>query len=115
MRALFFLLALAAGIGIGLFNLSTGDALTTAIMLAVAAFVLAIVRPSFAWMSATVVGLGVPLVYLGATLGGLDIKYPPTPNIAATLLALLPAVAAALLALAMRRLVLGAPAPHTHH
>jgi hypothetical protein len=115
MRALFCLLAPAGGSGICLFKLSTGAALTPAITQAVAAFVLANVRPSFAWMSATVVGLGVPLVYLGATLGGLDIEYPPTPNIAATLLALLPAVAAALLALAIRRLVLGAPAPHTHH
>jgi hypothetical protein len=115
MRALFLLLALAAGIAIGVYNLSTGDTLTTAIMVAAVAFILAIVRPSFAWMSATLVGLGVPLVYLGATLGGLAIEYPPTPNIAATLLALLPAVAAALLGLAVRRLVLGAPTPHTHH
>jgi hypothetical protein len=115
MRALFLLVALVAGLGIGLFNLSTGDTLTTAILIAVAAFVLAIVRPSFAWMSATVVGLGVPLVYLGATLAGATIEYPPAPSIAATLLALLPAVAAALLGLAVRRLVLGPPVSHTHH
>lgn len=115
MRALFLLVALVAGVAIGLYNVSTGDTLTTAIMIAGVAFVLAIVRPSFAWMSATVVGLGVPLVYLGATLGGLAIEYPPTPNIAATLLAPLPAIAAALLGLAVRRLVLGAPTPHTHH
>lgn len=115
MRVLFLLLALVAGLGIGLYNFSTGDTLTTAIMLAVVAFLLAVLRPSFAWMSATVIGLGVPLIYLGATLGGVAIEYPPSPNIAATLLALLPAVAAALLGLAVRRLVVGAPAPHAHH
>lgn len=115
MRVLFLLLALAAGVGIGVYNFTTGDALMTAVLLAVAGFVLAVVRPSFAWMSATVVGLGVPLVYLGATVGGVAIEYPPTPNLAATLLALLPAVAAALLGLALRRLVLGAPTSHAHH
>ena len=115
MRMLFLLIALLAGLGIGLYNFGTGDTLMTAVMLAAAAFVLAVVRPSFAWMSATLVGLGVPLVYLGATLGGVAIEYPPSPNVAATLLALLPAVAAALLGLAVRRLVLGAPAPHAHH
>lgn len=115
MRMLFFLLALLAGIGIGLYNFGTGDTQMTALMLAVAAFVLALVRPPFAWMSATLVGLGVPLVYVGATLAGLAIEYPPSPNVSATLLALLPAVAAALLALAVRRLVLGPPTPHTHH
>jgi hypothetical protein len=115
MRVLFLLLALIAGLGIGLYNFSTGDTLTTTIMLAVVAFLLAVLRPSSALMSATVIGLGVPLSYLGATLGGVAIEYPPSPNIAATLLALLPAVAAALLGLAVRRLVVGAPAPHAHH
>ncbi|HET7603811.1 MAG TPA: hypothetical protein VFK36_12385 [Gemmatimonadales bacterium] len=115
MRMLFLVLALVAGLGIGLYNFTTGDALVTAVLLAVAAFVLAVVRPSYAWMSATVIGLGVPLVYLGATLAGVAIEFPPSPNVAATLLALLPAVAAALLGLALRRLVLGAPTPHAHH
>jgi hypothetical protein len=114
MRVLFLLVALAAGVAIGIYDFTTGDAMLTAVLLAVAAFVLAIVRPSFAWMSATVVGLGVPLVYLAATLAGVAIEYPPTPNLAATLLALLPAVAAALLGLALRRLVLGAPTSHAH-
>lgn len=115
MRSLFLLIALAAGVACGLFDLRTGAELTTAICIAVAVLALSLVKPSFAWMSATAVGLGVPIVYLWATVTGVDIPYPPSPNIAATLLALLPAVAAALLALALRRIVLGAPTAGVHH
>lgn len=114
MRSLFLAIALLAGIACGLFNLQTGAALLTAVWLAVASLVLTLLKPSFAWMSATAVGIGVPAVYLWATLAGAEIRYPPAPNIASTLLALLPSVAAALLALAIRRLLLGAPAPGAH-
>ncbi len=114
MRMLFLLFALVAGVVIGIYNFTTGNALMTAVLLAAASFLLAVVRPGYAWMSAIVVGLGLPLVYLGATLSGVAIEFPPSPNLAATLLALLPAVAAALLGLALRRLVLGPPTSHAH-
>jgi hypothetical protein len=108
MRMLFALIAIGAGLTCGWFDLHSGNTLLTAGYLAAAAFLLALAKPSFAWMCATLVGLGVPAVYLWATLSGAEIPYPPTPTIAATLLALLPAVAAALFALALRRLVVGA-------
>ena len=114
MRIVFLILALVAGLACGYFNLLTGAVLQTALGIALASLVLVLVKPSFAWMTATAIGLGVPIVYLWATLTGADIPYPPSPTIAATLLALLPAVAAALLALAMRRVVLGAPSPGAH-
>jgi hypothetical protein len=106
MRLLFVVIALGAGLVCGWLDLHSGNTLMTACYLAAAAFVLALVKPSFAWMCATLVGLGVPAVYLWATLARVEIPFPPTPSIAATLLALLPAVAAALFALALRRLVI---------
>ena len=114
MRFVFLVIGLAAGLACGFFNLQTGDALVTAALLAGASLVLTLAKPSFAWMSATLVGLGVPAVYVWATLAHRDIRFPPSPNISATLLAFLPAVAACLLALVVRRLVLGPPAPGTH-
>lgn len=115
MRSLFFLIALAAGLACGVFNLQTGDTTTTAILLAAASLVLALIQPGFAWMTASLVGLGVPMVYLWAEATSRPMPFPPSPNVAATLLALLPAVAAALLALMLRRVVLGPPqAGHRH-
>ena len=114
MRFLFLVIGLAAGLACGFFNLQTGDTLVTAGLLAAASLVLTLAKPSFAWMSATLIGLGVPAVYIWATLTSRDIRFPPSPNIAATLLAFLPAVAACLLALTLRRLVLGPPAPGAH-
>ncbi len=114
MRLVFVVLGLGAGTGIGFFNVGTGNTLVTAVLLAAAAFLLAVLRPAFAWMSATLVGLGVPAAYLWATIAGAVIDYPPQPNLAATLLALLPAVAGALVALALRRVLLGASESRVH-
>lgn len=107
MRIVMFALAVVAGVLCGLYDLQSGRTAITALLIAVAAFVLALVRPSSAWMTAVLVALGVPAVYLWATVAQRAIPYPPSPHIAATLLALLPAVGAALLGVFLHRLVMG--------
>ena len=107
MRMVMFGLAAIAGVLCGWYDLGSGRTLITALLVAAAAFVLAVLRPSSAWMTAVLVALGVPAVYLWATLAQRAIPYPPSPHIAATLLALLPAVGAALLGLFLHRIVLG--------
>ena len=107
MRIVMFGLAVVAGVLCGLYDLGSGRTMITALLVAVAAFVLAIVRPSSAWMTAILVALGVPAVYLWATIANRAIPYPPSPHIAATLLALLPAVGAALIGVFLHRLVIG--------
>lgn len=107
MRMVMFGLAVVAGVLCGLYDLESGRTLITALLVAAAAFVLAVVRPSSAWMTAVLVALGVPAVYLWASLAQRAIPYPPSPHIAATLLALLPAVGAALLGVFLHRIVVG--------
>lgn len=107
MRIVMFALAVVAGVLCGLYDLQSGRTVITAVLIAVAAFVLALVRPSSAWMTAVLVALGVPAVYLWATIADRAIPYPPSPHIAATLLALLPAVGAALLGVFLHRIVIG--------
>ncbi len=107
MRTVMFGLAVVAGVLCGLYDLESGRTLITALLVAGAAFVLAVVRPSSAWMTAILVALGVPAVYLWATLAHRAILYPPSPHIAATLLALLPALGAALLGVFLHRTVVG--------
>ena len=107
MRIMMFALAVVAGVLCGLYDLESGRTMITALLVATAAFVLALVRPSSAWMTAVLVALGVPAVYLWATIAERAIPYPPSPHIAATLLALLPAVGAALLGVFFHRLVIG--------
>lgn len=114
MRIVMFGLAVVTGVLCGLYDLGSGRTLITAVLVAIASFVLAIVRPSSAWMTAVLVALGVPAVYLWATIAQRAIPYPPSPHIAATLLTLLPAVGAALLGVFLHRIVIGeqgAPAP----
>lgn len=113
-RILFLLLAVALGVLAGLFALQGGDLRRIVIFVAAAAFVLAALRPPFAWTSAIVIALGIPGVYLVAMAAGAPIARPPEPNVAVTLLALLPALAGALLALFLRRLLGSEPKGHSH-
>ncbi len=107
MRIVMFGLAVVAGVLCGLYDLGSGRTLITALLVAAASFTLAIVRPSSAWMTAVLVALGVPAVYLWATAAQRAIPYPPSPHVAATLLALLPAVGAALVGVFLHRIVIG--------
>ncbi len=107
LRALLLAGALALGIIIGLADLRTGETMLTAALIALVSLAFAAVRPSNALLHALVVALGVPAVYLWATFFEHPILFPPTPNLAATLLAIVPAILGTLAGLFLRRLVTG--------
>jgi hypothetical protein len=107
LRTLLLAGAFALGIIIGLADLRTGETMLTAALIALVAFAFAAVRPSNALLHALVVALGVPAVYLWATVFEQPILFPPTPNLAATLLAIVPAILGTLAGLFLRRLVTG--------
>ncbi len=113
MRALYFLMALLAGAACGLVHLRNGQTAVTALALAGAALVLAAVWPAWGLSSAVAVALGVPVAYLGASLLSAEIRHPPSPHFAATLLAFLPAITGALLGLLLHRIVAGESARPT--
>ena len=107
LRTLLLAGAFALGIIIGLADLRTGETMLTAALIALVSLAFAAVRPSNALLHALVVALGVPAVYLWATLFEQPILFPPTPNLAATLLAIVPAILGTLAGLFLRRLVTG--------
>jgi hypothetical protein len=96
--------AAAVGIVCGVRDLQTGQDMTTALLLGAAAAVSALILPTGAVPRAIALALGVPFVYLVATLFGLTIPYPPAPHWIVTIAVLVPALAGALLGLALRRL-----------
>ncbi|HEU4828298.1 MAG TPA: hypothetical protein VFT04_03810 [Gemmatimonadales bacterium] len=100
-----FLLAAAIGVACGIYDLHTGRSDTMALFLGGAALVLALIVPAGAVPRAIVMGLSIPAVYLAATLLDLTIPFPPTPHYAVTIVALVPALAGALLGLAVRKLI----------
>lgn len=100
-----FLLAACLGVACGIYDLHTGRSDTMALFLGGAALILAVLLPSGAVPRAIVMGLSIPAVYLAATLLGLAIPYPPTPHYAVMIVALVPALAGALLGLAVRKLL----------
>lgn len=109
MRLFFLLVAFAAGMLCGLYDLRTGHTAGTALFIAGLAFLFAAFWPAWALSGGIAIALGVPATYLVAMLARVPIPYPPTPHVGATLLALLPAVAAALLGMFLRRLFGGEP------
>jgi hypothetical protein len=107
MRVLYFVLAVLAGVACGLYQMRTGHTAGTAVALVVVALVLAALWPAWGLSSAVGAALGVPAAYLGASIAGAAIPFPPSPHFAATLIAFLPAVSGALLGLLIRRLLTG--------
>ncbi len=61
------------------------------IVIVVFAGALGLIRPKYAWLWAIIVGLGVPVVYLIATVLGYQSKSVPEPGWYASLIALIPA------------------------
>ena len=109
LRLLLLGTAAALGIAAGLADLRSGETMLTAALIGVIALAFAAVRPSNALLHALVVALGVPAAYLWATLFDRPIPFPPTPNLAATLLAIVPAMLGTLAGLFLRFLVTGSP------
>ena len=109
LRLLLLATAVALGIAVGLADLRSGETMFTAALIALIAVAFAAIRPSNALLHSLVVALGVPAVYLWAMLSGKPIPFPPTPNLAATLLAIVPAILGTLAGLFLRFLVTGSP------
>lgn len=99
----------AAVIGIicGLFDFRTGRGDTTAFMVGVTAMASALLSLNGAIARAVIIAAGIPLVYAVATILQLPIPFPPDPNLLATVVLLVPALAGALLGVAIRRLAAG--------
>ncbi|HEX6644181.1 MAG TPA: hypothetical protein VF037_05865 [Gemmatimonadales bacterium] len=98
-------IALLAGIACGIRDLQTGQDMTTALLLGGAATISAVLSAAGAVPRAIALALGVPLVYFVASLLGITIPYPPAPHWIVTIALLVPALAGALLGLAVRRLI----------
>ena len=109
LRLVLLATALALGVAVGLADLRSGETLFTGALIGVISMAFAAIRPSNALLHSLVVALGVPAVYLWATLLEKPIPFPPTPNLAATLLAIVPAVLGTLTGLFLRYLVTGSP------
>ena len=79
------------------------------------AFLLALICPAWSISGAIGVALGVPMAYLVAAIVGLDIVHPPSPNLAATLVGLLPSTAGALAGRGLRHRLAAQPKSHLRH
>jgi hypothetical protein len=109
LRLVLLATAAALGVAVGLADLRSGDTLFTAALIGIIALAFAAIRPANALLHGLVVALGVPAVYLWATFADKPIPFPPTPNLAATLLAIVPAILGTLAGLFLRFLVTGSP------
>lgn len=108
-RSLLLLAALALGLCAGLIDVRSTGIVPVSLVLGVAAFALALIRPANAWLYALLMGLSVPLVHVLAPSLGVTEVSPPHPNVAATLLAIVPALAGALLGIFTRSALVGSP------
>ncbi|HEU5050992.1 MAG TPA: hypothetical protein VFU00_11740 [Gemmatimonadales bacterium] len=99
--------AAVVGIACGLFDLRTGRSDTTAFIVGVAAMASALLAVNGAIARAVIIAAGIPLVYAVATILQLSIPFPPDPNLLATIVVIVPALAGALLGVAVRRLAAG--------
>ena len=103
--------AVASGFACGVYYFTRGGFGGTGVYLAAAGFVLAMLLPASGIILAIVAALGVPLAWLAMQLAGATVHFPPEPNVAATLLALLPTLAGAMLALGIRWVLLRPDTP----
>ena len=94
--------ALAAGVGCGVYYFTRGQFGTTALYLAGVALVAALIAPAWAMSLAVAEAIGVPLAYGVLLVVGAHIAFPPSPHFAATLLALLPTLTGAMFGLGLR-------------
>jgi hypothetical protein len=89
-RTAFILLAFLIAVGIGLFDRAQSEVLPAVILLLVCAFVFASLWPKDAWVYGLILGAGVPVVDLLASMFAVP---APWPSVAGSrLLAFLPAV-----------------------
>jgi hypothetical protein len=94
--------AVAVGGALGVRYFGGGDFGGTALYLGSAALIASVVAPASAITLAVAEGLGVSIAYGGMRLVGAHVAFPPEPTVAATLLALLPTLAGAMIGLGIR-------------
>lgn len=94
--------AVAIGAALGVRYFVSGNFGGTALYLGSAALLASVLAPASAIALAVAGGLGVPLAYGGMRLLGASVAFPPEPTAAATLLALLPTLAGAMIGLGIR-------------
>jgi len=83
--------AMAAGLLAGWIDFNNDEPQAAAIVLALCAAILGFIWPARAWLWAVIVGLGIPAAYFIWPALGFTPKSLPEPNVAASLLALIPA------------------------
>jgi len=94
--------ALAVGTVLGVWYFGAGNFGGAALYLGGVALVASVLAPAWAISLAVAAGLGVPLAYGIMLVFGANVAFPPEPNAAATLLALLPTLGGALIGLGVR-------------
>ncbi len=85
------ILALAGGIFAGWVDFNNDEPQAAVLVILIVTFLLGLFRPKLAWLSAIIVALCLPGVYLVATRLGYRPVSPPSPGWYASLLALIPA------------------------
>lgn len=107
----------AAAVGVGLAvgwadtHMKTDDIFPSLVLLGVPTVVFGAVEPWRAWRWGLLVGAGIPLCHLVGLAFGYHAPYPVQPNVFATFLALLPALAAGYAGALLRLLLAPAPEP----
>ena len=90
-----WLVALMGSALAGIVSLRTNEVQPAVFVIAVVCMILGFATPKFAWLWAIIVGIGVFASYVIAGIVHYPVKYPPEPNIYASLIALAPAFVAA--------------------
>lgn len=84
-------LTLVFAVVAGYVNIHASEVQSVVLVVLVSTFILGWLHPRRAWLWGLVIGLAVPLSYLLGPVFGYFIPYPPSPNVFASLIALIPA------------------------
>lgn len=98
-------IAIIFGIIVGYVNLHASEVQAPVLAILVFTFLLGYLHPRRAWIWALVLGLSILLSYVVAPVAGYHTPYPPSPNIFATLIALIPACIGAYAGVLIRKVI----------
>jgi cyanate permease len=99
------IVALLGGFVAGAVDFNNNEPQAAVLVIVVFAGVLGFTEPRRAWRWALIVGLGVPIVYLIATVLGYSAKSVPEPGWYASLIALIPAFISTYCGVLLRKIV----------
>ena len=105
LEALYTAIALIGAAMAGAVDFNNDEPQAAMIVIIVFAGLLGFIQPRQAWRWALVVGLGVPIVYLIATVMGYQAKSVPEPGWYASLIALIPAFISAYCGVLLRKVI----------